>query len=71
MNGIIYAVKHVWMRRFKMVHHMIDNCEYCGELFCQNCTDAKEWMKYCDTGCENARKKQIELELEGTDVNSD
>ena len=36
---------------------MIGLCESCGQDYCQECTDAREWERYCSRACENFAKK--------------
>lgn len=30
----------------------ISRCNYCGQYFCTECTDAKAWREYCCIDCE-------------------
>ena len=30
----------------------IGNCDQCGQNYCLECTDAKDWQRYCSMDCE-------------------
>lgn len=39
---------------------MIGRCEYCGQDYCQECSDHEEWEKYCSEECAKEAKKEEE-----------
>ncbi len=39
---------------------MIGTCEYCNQEYCQECTDAPDWLEYCSVRCETLAKKESE-----------
>ena len=40
----------------------IAKCAYCRDFFCQECTDAKNWQKFCSVSCEELAKADIEAQ---------
>jgi len=38
----------------------IAECAYCCDFYCQECTDAKNWQKYCSDECEELAKADAE-----------
>lgn len=31
----------------------IGECERCNQFYCKNCTDAKEWHRFCGEECQD------------------
>jgi hypothetical protein len=40
----------------------IAECAYCNDYYCQECTDAKNWQKYCCDECEEFARADAETQ---------
>ena len=36
----------------------IHTCENCGQLYCQECSDAEAWQKFCSKECEEEKDRE-------------
>lgn len=37
---------------------MINDCEYCCQKYCMNCSNAENWKQYCSQECEDKAKNE-------------
>lgn len=44
----------------------IGKCEYCEQFYCQECTTAREWTRFCGKACEQDFEKE---EIDGNTEN--
>jgi hypothetical protein len=40
----------------------INECEDCSQFYCQECSDAKEWHRFCSAACEREFEREKERE---------